>query len=60
MAQIISQLNPASAEYKANAETMQTLVNTLQERVQEIALGGNQAARMPVGVAPHRLVGSFL
>lgn len=45
MAQLISQLNPASAEFKANAEAMQSLVDTLQTRIRQIALGGNEAAR---------------
>jgi 3-methylcrotonyl-CoA carboxylase beta subunit len=45
MAKIISQLNPASTEFKTNQEAMLKLVNQLQEIIQHIALGGDEKAR---------------
>jgi 3-methylcrotonyl-CoA carboxylase beta subunit len=46
MAKIISQLNPASNEFKANEATMLKLVNQLEEVVKQIALGGGEKARV--------------
>lgn len=45
MANIISQLNPASTEFKTNQEAMLKLVNQLQEMIQHISLGGDEKAR---------------
>lgn len=42
---IISQLNPASTEFKANQSAMEKLVNQLEEIVSQIALGGDEKAR---------------
>jgi 3-methylcrotonyl-CoA carboxylase beta subunit len=55
MATIISQLNPASPEFKANHATMQELVHTLSETITQIALGGDDKAR-----ARHRDHGKLL
>lgn len=55
MATIISQLNPASPEFKANHATMQELVRTLSETITHIALGGDDKAR-----ARHRDHGKLL
>src|SRR5436189_5943848 len=40
-----SQINPRSAEFKANADAMRTLVNDLRAKADEAALGGGEAAR---------------
>ncbi|MGQ3890387.1 carboxyl transferase domain-containing protein [Legionella sp. CNM-4043-24] len=45
MTKIISQLNPGSQEFKHNEAAMQTLVTRLQDTIQTIALGGDDAAR---------------
>ena len=45
MAKIISQLNPASSEFKANQTTMKALVEQLERVVNKIALGGDEKAR---------------
>lgn len=45
MGQLVSQLNPASSEFKHNEEIMLGLVNKLQETIQNIALGGDEDAR---------------
>lgn len=45
MAQIISQINLSSAEYKTNFSAMQTLVELLEKIVANIALGGDDKAR---------------
>lgn len=45
MTTLISQLNPASPEFKANQATMQSLLHTLTETVTQIALGGDDKAR---------------
>lgn len=45
MAKIISQLNPAHAEFKANQAAMRELVERLEQTVAQIALGGDEKAR---------------
>jgi 3-methylcrotonyl-CoA carboxylase beta subunit len=40
-----SQLNVRSAEFKVNADRMTTLVNDLKEKISQISLGGDAAAR---------------
>ena len=40
-----SQLNPRSAEFRANAEHMRSLVSDLKEKVETVSLGGDAAAR---------------
>lgn len=45
MATFISQINTASQEFKTNQAAMQTLVDELQARIQQIALGGDEKAR---------------
>ena len=45
MTTIISQLNPASTEFKANQASMQTLVDKLIQTVQKITVGGDEKAR---------------
>ncbi|WP_133126836.1 carboxyl transferase domain-containing protein [Legionella nagasakiensis] len=45
MAKIISQLNPASSEFKANQTAMQRLVDQLEKTIANIALGGDEKAR---------------
>lgn len=45
MAKIISQLNPASEETRANHAAMQHLVDELRQLVTHIALGGDEKAR---------------
>src|SRR5262245_58777900 len=40
-----SQIDPRSAEFKANADVMQTLVHELRVKVGGAGLGGGQAAR---------------
>ena len=45
MANIISQLNPASNEFKINQAAMQALVNQLTKTVTQIAAGGDEKAR---------------
>ena len=45
MAKIISQLNPASNDFKANQAVMQTLVSQLKTLVTQIAKGGDDKAR---------------
>ena len=45
MATIISQLNPASSEFKKNQSAMQELVKQLEQIVSHIALGGDEKAR---------------
>jgi 3-methylcrotonyl-CoA carboxylase beta subunit len=40
-----TQINPRSAEFKANADTMQTLVHDLRAKVAEAQQGGGEAAR---------------
>ena len=42
---IRSQLDPRSAEFRANAERMRALVGDLREKVARVALGGDEAAR---------------
>ncbi len=42
---IKSQLNTRSDEYRANAERMRTLVADLREKVERIALGGDETSR---------------
>lgn len=46
MAKILSQLNPASSEFKTNQAAMQALVNQLVDTVANIALGGEETARL--------------
>ncbi len=45
MSVIKSRINPRSAEFQANAAAMRTLVADLRDKVAEVALGGNEAAR---------------
>lgn len=45
MTKIISQLNPASDEFKTNQGAMQALVSQLQQTIAKIALGGDETAR---------------
>ncbi|MDH4377169.1 MAG: carboxyl transferase domain-containing protein [Ramlibacter sp.] len=45
MSVIVSQLNPRSAEFQANAEAMRTLVEDLRRQVAAAAAGGGEAAR---------------
>lgn len=45
MTKIISQLNPASSDFKTNQSAMETLVKQLEQTVQHIALGGDNKAR---------------
>jgi 3-methylcrotonyl-CoA carboxylase beta subunit len=40
-----SQLNPRSADFQANARAMQTVVDDLRARCEQIAQGGGEAAR---------------
>mgnify|MGYP001791996246 CR=1 FL=1 len=40
-----SQLDPRSADFKANTERMRALVADLREKVAKIAIGGDEAAR---------------
>src|SRR5436189_2093893 len=40
-----SQINPRSAEFKANADAMRTHMNDLRAKADEAALGGGEAAR---------------
>jgi 3-methylcrotonyl-CoA carboxylase beta subunit len=41
-----SQINTRSAEFKANADAMRTLVNDLRAKADEAALGGGESARV--------------
>jgi 3-methylcrotonyl-CoA carboxylase beta subunit len=45
MANIISQLNPLSAEFNTNQAAMQELISQLEKIVSQIALGGDDNAR---------------
>ncbi|STX29582.1 Acetyl/propionyl-CoA carboxylase, beta subunit [Legionella beliardensis] len=45
MPKLISQLNPASNEFKQNAAVMSDLVTNLQSTIKEIAQGGDEKAR---------------
>src|SRR5438128_106068 len=45
MTVIKSQVNPRSAEFRANAERMRGLVADLKEKVATVTVGGDQAAR---------------
>jgi 3-methylcrotonyl-CoA carboxylase beta subunit len=45
MSVLKSQLNPRSAEFKANAERMKSLVGDLKEKVATVTLGGEKASR---------------
>ena len=45
MPALTSKLNPRSEEFKASAELMRTLVDDLNARLAQIALGGGEAAR---------------
>ena len=40
-----SQLDPRSADFKANAERMKALVADLREKVAKITMGGDEASR---------------
>jgi len=55
MAKIVSQLNPASPEFKANQSAMRALVEQLEKTIADIALGGDDKAR-----ARHRQHGKLL
>jgi 3-methylcrotonyl-CoA carboxylase beta subunit len=45
MSVLKSQINPRSAEFRANAERMKALVDDLKEKVAAASLGGDKAAR---------------
>lgn len=45
MAQLISKINTGSQEFKKNQTSMQALVDELQQRILQIALGGDEKAR---------------
>lgn len=45
MSKLISQINPASQEFKDNQGSMQTLVDELRTRITQITLGGDEKAR---------------
>ncbi len=45
MSVIKSRINPRSAEFQANADAMHALVADLRDRIAQVALGGNEAAR---------------
>src|SRR3954469_21247608 len=45
MSVIKSQINPRSAEFRANAERLKALVDDLKEKVAMASLGGDKAAR---------------
>ena len=45
MAAIGSQINPRSADFRANAERMKLLVSDLREKVSQVGQGGDEAAR---------------
>jgi len=45
MSTLVSQLNPRSEEFKANAQAMQQLVDDLHAKLAQIAQGGGEAAR---------------
>lgn len=55
MSKLISQINPASQEFKDNQACMQSLVDELRTRVTQITLGGDEKAR-----ARHRQHGKLL
>lgn len=55
MPQLLSQLQPQSAAFKANAAAMQRLLDDLQARLATVALGGGEAAR-----AKHQARGKLL
>ena len=43
---ITSQINPRSDAFKANAQAMQTLVDDLEAKLEQISLGGGEAPRV--------------
>ena len=45
MSALKSQINPRSAEFRANADRMKTLVDDLKEKIATVTVGGDQAAR---------------
>lgn len=45
MAQLISQINPNSQEFKANEASMQALVEELYAKIRHISLGGDEKSR---------------
>lgn len=45
MTKLVSQINTASGEFKKNEAQMQDLVETLNKTIQQIAQGGDEAAR---------------
>ena len=45
MTTLESKLNPRSADFQANAQAMQVLVDDLRAQVAQVALGGGEAAR---------------
>ena len=45
MSVLKSRINPRSAEFQANAETLRALVADLRDKVAQVALGGSEAAR---------------
>jgi hypothetical protein len=42
---LTTQLNPRSADFKANADAMRLLIDDLNAQLERIALGGGEAAR---------------
>jgi len=45
MAALASHVNPGAKEFIANCAAMETLVSDLRQRIAEIRLGGDEAAR---------------
>ena len=45
MPQIESKLNPRAADFQANAQAMQAIVDDLKAKLAQVALGGGEAAR---------------
>ena len=45
MSALTSQVNPRSAEFRANADRMRGLVADLKEKVATVTIGGDKAAR---------------
>ena len=45
MSALQSQINPRSAEFRANAERMKSLVAYLKEKLDTVTIGGDQGAR---------------
>ena len=45
MPQIVSKLDPSSADFAANSQAMRVLVGDLREKVRSVAIGGGEVAR---------------